>query len=421
MEIRYAIIFRGEIADGHDLTEVKRNFATLLKVDSKAVERFFSGQKVAIKKNVDHQTALTYQKTLEKIGVISHIEDMQKATPQKPVQAQGRNVLLSPTPHSKRSLPFSKTGGAVGGLFLVLIGTVIAFLPVMRDELHWRRVSRKDTNLDYANYLETWPDGRHAEEAHVLYDERSWTNALSYHALWSFERYLETHPEGIHAVEAQDKIDEFNWEQAETDNTLESYQMYMKTFPRGCFIEEARKRLARLHHEQDEEDWQQARRFNSIQSYQRYVQLHPQGKYFAEAQSKIENLQWSDEQAEKQRAEIEKTRRTRSGNANVVLEYPKVVHSVGLEYSWTTIFKEVGGQGGFELKATNFYIQAPKGGKWSNSWTETVRVEPGGSAKVNYWCDYSSNWAGGTYHTVWVGKDDAGNSIRIIQEVKLAR
>ena len=49
------------------------------------------------------------------------------------------------------------------------------------------------------------------------------------------------------------------------------------------------------------------------------------------------------------------------------------------------------------------------------------KVKAGGSAKVNYYIDKDDKWAGGEFHCVWIGTDDAGNSISIIQEVKIPK
>ena len=60
MEPQYNIIFRGTIAEGCDLAEVKRKLAVLYKVEVAQVERLFSGQPVTLKKHADYQTAMKY-------------------------------------------------------------------------------------------------------------------------------------------------------------------------------------------------------------------------------------------------------------------------------------------------------------------------------------------------------------------------
>ena len=50
-ERQYQLIFRGQLAPGHDIDEVKRRFAKMYGMNTTKVERrFFSGKPVVIKK-----------------------------------------------------------------------------------------------------------------------------------------------------------------------------------------------------------------------------------------------------------------------------------------------------------------------------------------------------------------------------------
>ena len=66
----YNIIFRGEIAEGKDIGEVKKNLASLFKVNDEKIEKLFSGRPVNIKKNVEQSTALKYKAAIEKAGAL---------------------------------------------------------------------------------------------------------------------------------------------------------------------------------------------------------------------------------------------------------------------------------------------------------------------------------------------------------------
>ena len=90
-------------------------------------------------------------------------------------------------------------------------------------------------------------------------------------------------------------------------------------------------------------------------------------------------------------------------------------------YRWDTVFKKAGGKAGFKLRVTNFYIRDPSGGKWSNSWNESVEVKPSGKTTADYWGDSGAAWDGGDYYTTWVGEDDWGNKISIVQKVPLEK
>lgn len=101
-----------------------------------------------------------------------------------------------------------------------------------------------------------------------------------------------------------------------------------------------------------------------------------------------------------------------------VLKSPAVMTRT-THYRWDATLSETGGKVGFEVRSTDFYILGPDGRKWTNSWSETHKVPAGKSVDVDYSLDLSDQWAGGLFHCVWVGRDDAGNPIRIVQEVRI--
>jgi hypothetical protein len=71
---QYNIVFEGTISDGYGAEEVKRNLAALFKVDQKSVERLFAKQPVVLKKDMDYDSAMKYQRALQKAGAICKIQ-----------------------------------------------------------------------------------------------------------------------------------------------------------------------------------------------------------------------------------------------------------------------------------------------------------------------------------------------------------
>ncbi len=66
----YDVIFRGDVAPGESVVEVKQRLAKLFNADAQQVEQLFSGRPVAVKKGVDLLTAERYQQTLQKAGAV---------------------------------------------------------------------------------------------------------------------------------------------------------------------------------------------------------------------------------------------------------------------------------------------------------------------------------------------------------------
>jgi len=66
----YDIVFKGKIAEGHDLSAVKQNLVKIFKSDLQKIESLFSGKTVVIKKNVELLAAQKYQVGLKKAGAL---------------------------------------------------------------------------------------------------------------------------------------------------------------------------------------------------------------------------------------------------------------------------------------------------------------------------------------------------------------
>jgi thiol-disulfide isomerase/thioredoxin len=77
---RYRLVFEGEILEGLQTEEVKRGLATLFKASEAQIERFFSGKRLAVKKDVDHKTAMKYLKAFERAGAICRVEELENHT-----------------------------------------------------------------------------------------------------------------------------------------------------------------------------------------------------------------------------------------------------------------------------------------------------------------------------------------------------
>ncbi|WP_260962108.1 DUF805 domain-containing protein [Pseudomonas citri] len=73
-ETRFNIVFDGALMPGVDSTTAKLNLAELFKSDVSAIERLFSGRKVALKSNLSQNEAQKYLEALNKSGIDARIE-----------------------------------------------------------------------------------------------------------------------------------------------------------------------------------------------------------------------------------------------------------------------------------------------------------------------------------------------------------
>ncbi len=90
---QYQLVFNGTLSDGHEVNEVKRNLASLFKTDETKIEQLFTRLPFVVKRNVDHDGAIKYQRVLRKAGAICQVEEaiqnirspvMEKAAPPPP-------------------------------------------------------------------------------------------------------------------------------------------------------------------------------------------------------------------------------------------------------------------------------------------------------------------------------------------------
>lgn len=94
-ERRFDIIFDGSVINGNDVLEVKANLQKLFKLDDNSIDKLFSGTPIAIKKNLDRQTASQYQTAITQAGAKIQLVLHKPATDQKPAE-QLRSATTTP-------------------------------------------------------------------------------------------------------------------------------------------------------------------------------------------------------------------------------------------------------------------------------------------------------------------------------------
>lgn len=96
-ELRYSVIFRGDLEPGYTATDVRANLARLFKAGPDTIEKLFSGRPLAIKKNLSDSQARQLQATLAKNGAQSTL----KAEGQPATEVTSQPA--APAPQSNKS------------------------------------------------------------------------------------------------------------------------------------------------------------------------------------------------------------------------------------------------------------------------------------------------------------------------------
>ncbi len=78
-DLRYDVVFQGEVSPDFTVEAVKQSFASLFKISESRVETIFSGARVTLKANLEPAVAEKYQRTLERVGAV--IELMAQSAP----------------------------------------------------------------------------------------------------------------------------------------------------------------------------------------------------------------------------------------------------------------------------------------------------------------------------------------------------
>jgi len=85
--VTYAIVFSGEILEGHQAFSVKAHMSKMLKADADKMQTLFSGKQVVLKRTTDKQQAMKIGSALKKIGADVKIKAVKQEAPAEPAPA----------------------------------------------------------------------------------------------------------------------------------------------------------------------------------------------------------------------------------------------------------------------------------------------------------------------------------------------
>jgi hypothetical protein len=100
----YNVVFGGSVSGDHKVEEVKKNLAAVFKTDEKKIDQLFEVPQVVLKRNIDYEQAMKYQKALQHAGAVCDVEEV--------IQNIGQQAAATPAPP-----PIPQPSGAhmVGG------------------------------------------------------------------------------------------------------------------------------------------------------------------------------------------------------------------------------------------------------------------------------------------------------------------
>jgi hypothetical protein len=102
-EERFDIFFSGKLIDGQDPAEARAQVGRLFKAADDKIERLFSGKPVAVKKDVDLETASRYRLAFRKAGALVDIKPSGKQAPLR--RKAAASAQAAPAEAGMRLLP----------------------------------------------------------------------------------------------------------------------------------------------------------------------------------------------------------------------------------------------------------------------------------------------------------------------------
>lgn len=104
-DLRYDVVFQGEILPDFTPEAVKESFASLFKISASRVETIFSGARVTLKANLELAAAEKYQRTLERVGALIELV-AQSTQPESDSNIESQHSSQSPQ-ETENSVPAS--------------------------------------------------------------------------------------------------------------------------------------------------------------------------------------------------------------------------------------------------------------------------------------------------------------------------
>ncbi len=119
---KFDLVFSGQVANGHDVAQVKKNIAQLFRIDGAKVEALFSGKPIVLKKSLDAETANKYRVAMKKAGALVNI--VQSAVATEKTQSIPNSTAAKPEPQASpaQSPASSKPASAAVDQFTTTAG-----------------------------------------------------------------------------------------------------------------------------------------------------------------------------------------------------------------------------------------------------------------------------------------------------------
>ncbi len=138
---QFNVVFGGAVSGTYKTAEVKKNLATLFKADEKKIDQLFAAPQTVLKRNVDYDQAMKYQKALQQAGAICSVEEVIRNIGQQAVappipppipQPSGAHMVGGKRQSVHKADPQARTHKKSNrGPFLIVLGVAMILIRVV--------------------------------------------------------------------------------------------------------------------------------------------------------------------------------------------------------------------------------------------------------------------------------------------------
>ncbi len=118
-DVKYRVIFKGEVSTGFDIEEVKQKVGEAFKADTNKIEQLFSGNEIIVKKNASYEECEKMVRIFEGTGARANIEEEKDLSPESqgppplPSIEERKKSMAGRAPFKNADEKFCSTCGAV--------------------------------------------------------------------------------------------------------------------------------------------------------------------------------------------------------------------------------------------------------------------------------------------------------------------
>jgi hypothetical protein len=123
-------------------------------------------------------------------------------------------------------------------------------------------------------------------------EESLWKQTESSNTISSYQQFIEQYPDSRHATESKRKIEYLSFEIASAKNNQEAYKEYLENYPAGAMAEEARAKLNAIKNERiaiENKAWSDAVQSNTFKDYAQFHKVYRSSRQ-NELRQKLLNL-----------------------------------------------------------------------------------------------------------------------------------